>query len=186
MMFDPIFKPMSRMIPDLHSDFAESRPLLHTCVSLNMTVEHIKDRMTDSRVKGIKTIEMFEVSGNGDGNRVNTEDDWVERAIGDDDYGHFDRSLYIDDKRKNFLGNNGTEILYYWDSKDRFGQLKLVFASLSKEQSGTSERVAQTDTLSSTQTRKRRTRNDDDDDERNQLVSSINRMVEADRVRAVA
>ena len=167
MMLDPDFKPMSRVNPELHSDFSEPRELFVNCVLPNMTVEHITDKLSDNRVKGVKLIERFEVSGNGDGNRVNTEEDWAERTIGDDNLGHFDRSLYKDDKRKNFLGNNGTEILYYWDLKDRIGQLKLVFASLSKDQSGTSERVAQTDTLSSTQTRKRRTRNDDDDDERN-------------------
>ena len=187
MMFDPNFKPISRVNPELHSNFSEPRELFVTCVSPNMTVEHIKDKRTDNRVKIVKTIEMFEVSGNGDGNRVNTEEDWVERTIGDDNYGHFDRNLYKDDKRKNFLGNNGTEILYYWDSKDQFGQLKLVFTSLSKSQAGTSESVAQTETSSSTRTRKRGKRNDDDDDdEQNQLVSSINRMVEADGVRAAA
>ena len=148
MMFDPDSKPMSRVNPELHSDFSEPRELFVTCVLPNMTVEHIKDKLSDNRVKSVKTIERFEVSGNGDGNRVNTEEDWVERTIGDDNYGHFDRNLYKDDKRKNFLGNNGTEILYYWDSKDRFGQLKLVFASLSKDQAGASERVATTSTPS--------------------------------------
>ena len=187
MMFDPDSKPMSKVNPELHSDFSEPHELFVTCVSPNMTVEHIKDKRTDSRVKGIKMVEMFKVSGNGDGNCVNTEEEWVERTIGDDNFGHFDHSLYKDDKRKNFLGNNGTEILYYWDSKDWIGQLKLVFASLSKDQTGTSERVAQTETPSSTQTRKQRNRNDDDDDdEQNQLVSSINCMVEADGVWAVA
>ena len=39
---------------------------------------------------------MFEVSGNGDGNCVNTEEEWVEKTIG----------VYKDDKRKNFQGNN--------------------------------------------------------------------------------
>ena len=59
---------------------------------------------------------------------------------------------------------------------------------MSKDQAGTSDNVATTSTPSSTRTQKRGNRNDDDDDDdkRNQLVSSINCMVEADGVRAAA
>ena len=110
MIFDPDFKPKSRVNRELHSDFSEPCDLFVNCVLQNMTVEHIKDKRRDSQVKGIKMIEMFEVSGDGDGNCVNTEEEWVERTISDDDYGHFDCTLYNNDSRKNFLGNNGTEI----------------------------------------------------------------------------
>ena len=75
-MLDPNFKPMSRVNVQLHSDFLEPRELFANCVSTNMTIKHIKDRRTDNRVKAIKMIEMFKVSGNGDGNRVNTEVEW--------------------------------------------------------------------------------------------------------------
>ena len=160
MMLDTNFKKMSRVNLELNSDFFEPRELFENCVSPNMTVEHIKDKRTDNRVKGNKMIEMFEISGIGDGNCVNTEEKRAERTIADDDYGHSDYALYRDNKRKNFLGNKGTEILYYWDSKDQFGQLKLDFASLSKDQVGTSERVAQTSTPSPTRTQKRGNGND--------------------------
>ena len=40
-----------------------------------MTVKHIKDKRINSQVKAIKRIEMFQVSGNSDGNHVNTEEE---------------------------------------------------------------------------------------------------------------
>ena len=44
MMFDPDFKPMSRVNSEIHSDFSEPRELFVNCVSPNMTVKHIKDK----------------------------------------------------------------------------------------------------------------------------------------------
>ena len=74
LMNDPSFNPRSRVDPNMHCTFAEPLDLSY---KVDVTPDQVKDKMSDSRVKLIKVIDRWELSGNGEGNRVDTTKEWI-------------------------------------------------------------------------------------------------------------
>ena len=112
-MNDDNYNPKSRVLPDLHYTFLESRDLSKKkCMSANVTPDQVKSKRADIRVKLMKAVADFEKSGNGEGNLAESDDKWEGRDITHPDYDKFDRNRYINDLQSDFV-RHGDEIVLY-------------------------------------------------------------------------
>ena len=109
----------------------------------------------------------YNVSGNGDGNLIDEDTEWVQLETTDPNYGRWDRALYKDDNRADFCRHFGEVIAYVWDEWDRNDFLKSVFARLDLSQAATVDSTADTEVVS----RKRKP-----DDNKINFMHSMNTM----------
>ena len=129
-MNDKDYNPTSNIVPDLHHSFSEPRDLSYEgCMNgMDVTAEQCKERLADTRVKVYKISADYNVSGNGDGNLIDEDTEWVQLETTDPNYSRWDRALYKDDNRADFCRHFGEVIAYVWDEWDRNDFLKSVFA----------------------------------------------------------
>ena len=175
LMNDPSFNPCSRVDPNMHCTFAEPLDLSY---KVDVTPDQVKDKMSDSRVKLIKVMDRWELSGNGDGNRVDTTEEWIPRLANDEDFGRFDAPLYKSDNRRSFLLGYSEVILYLWQMFDEHDLRQSVLSRLDTDQAASVESVPMTltDNASSSTTKKRKNWEE--------LAASIDRIGNAETARA--
>ena len=108
---DSSFKPQSQALPDLHSDFLESRQLL--LGEYKLTREKAKNSIVHIRPKLGVIINKYELSGADSGQRDENHDD----------YGRVDLTKCVDgDDRSNFISSpNESYLLYWWNKLDQEG-----------------------------------------------------------------
>lgn len=92
----------SRRLPELHEDFAQSFPI--TLSDFRLTRDKAKELIAQQRVKIIRICSNWEASGNGDGQREPTDQDW----------GHYDSNTLDGVAQRNFLQTGDTTDLLYW------------------------------------------------------------------------
>ena len=116
---NPDWVPTTEALPDLHHDFNDPVELhFHDMPGGEITPEEVKTRFGDARAKLIQIIANWEKSGNGFGQRSETEEGW----------GNFssDHMLECGDNRSGFvkthLGQHGHH-LYVWHLSDNEGIL---------------------------------------------------------------
>jgi len=100
-MNDPTFNPTSLVDVELHDSFSEPTDLSKdVCMNVNVTT---KDKIADAKVKLYKIIYQYKLCSNGEGNLIDEDADWVTREATDPNFGNWDRKMYKDDNRKDFL-----------------------------------------------------------------------------------
>ena len=147
LMNDREYEPVSLVLPDLHSTFAEMRDLLYDgCMHVDVTSDDVKVKMADLKVKLYKIIAAYNISGNGDGNSnlVDEDADWVPLASTDENYGHWDQNMFKDDNRSNFTFTFGEVPLYAWHLWDEFQMFATVLARLNTSQAASADSVSNT------------------------------------------
>ena len=147
LMNDREYEPVSLVLPDLHSTFAETRDLSYDgCMHVDVTSDDVKVKMADLKVKLYKIIAAYNISGNGDGNSnlVDEDADWVPLASTDENYGHWDRNMFKDDNRSNFTFTFGEVPLYAWHLWDEFQMFATVLARLNTSQAASADSVSNT------------------------------------------
>jgi hypothetical protein len=107
------FSPDSEVFPNLHEDFASSINLdLDQCPCV-VSVEQVKSWIADRKAKLVLMINRWERSGNGDGQR------WEE----DRTFGHMESIHYQSENRSQFLQNDRSTLLYYWQMLDNYDMI---------------------------------------------------------------
>ena len=148
-MNDQSYNPISNINPDLHQSFAEPKDLSYAaCMNRDVTTEEIKEKLADFRVKVFKCAYDYNISGNGDGNMIDEDAEWVPLESTHPDFGRWDRSKYKDDNRSDFNRNYGEIVVYAWDTWDNNDFLKTVFARLDLSQAATVDSTATTEAVS--------------------------------------
>jgi hypothetical protein len=99
----------------------------------------------------VEIITRWELSGNGDGQRME----------GDRDFGHVESLDFRGDNRKLFLQNERTTMLYYWQMLDKYQILSETLTVLAGEQSLSTS----TGSVAMTSSTKKRRRDDSKSDE---------------------
>jgi hypothetical protein len=105
---DVSFAPNSDVFPTLHSDFAESHDLHRNKCPMNVTTENVRTWVADRKAKLVILINRWELSGNGDGQRVDTDAEFGNVSA---DSIQFQEG----DNRSSFLRHERSTILYYWE-----------------------------------------------------------------------
>ena len=169
-MNDQSYNPISNINPDLHQSFAEPKDLSYAaCMNRDVTTEEIKEKLADFRVKVFKCAYDYNISGNGDGNMIDEDAEWVPLESTHPDFGRWDRSKYKDDNRSDFNRNYGEIVVYAWDTWDNNDFLKTVFARLDLSQAATVDSTATTEAVSNNKKRKAKDNNNMSD-----FVSTLN------------
>jgi len=136
---DPGFNPVTASFPDLHDDFRSSI-VLSANVSPTVTADKIKDKLANCRAKLLRLIADWEKSGNGSGQRAETEPDYGhvsddQQFVSIDNQGQGDTEDVADedfvdgDKRKNFLRDYKPYLIYMWQV---FDDNDLLYHTLSR------------------------------------------------------
>ena len=112
-----------------------------------ITGGHCKDKLADSKVKMLKVMNNWELSGNGEGNRnlVDEDAEWITLDSTDANFGAYTRNQYKDDNRKDFLSQFGPEILYAWKLFDINEIRQSVLSTLDGTQAATVDGVPETE-----------------------------------------
>ena len=173
-MNDLVFHPVSVVNPDLHDSFSKPRDLgRDTCMNGTIMLGgQCKDKVADMKVKLYKIMDKYELSGNGEGDLMNEDEEWVTRDATDPNFGSWCPTMYKDDNRKDFLGNFGEEILYAWLLFDQNEIRQSVLATLYNKQAATVDGVPATDEPASHRKRKK----DRDSIDESELIESLDRM----------
>jgi hypothetical protein len=144
---DPSFAPYSRVLPDLHEDFAVA-----ICLPLpddyRMSPDRAKNIIATMKPKILKISANYELSGNGDGMRGDQEED-------DDASGRFSVSNCIagDNKRSFLSAKDSSDLLYWWHVLEEEDMLQYTLAIFPTTVGVTSESVKSLVTSSSEKTR---------------------------------
>ena len=123
-----------------------------------MDCDKAKDIVRAMRPRLLCIINDYKRSGNGSG----------QRAANDEEWGHFDLSMCVDgDDRKNFLHNDGSEILYWWHVLDEYQMLRFTTSVLSVSVQASAERSAEVAPP------RRRRSTDDDGETRREIAVNL-------------
>ena len=136
---DASYVPSTRIIPDLHYEFATSVPLPLTDYS--MTPDRAKALLASMKPKIAKIVSNYEQSGNGDGMRRD-DDDGMRHDDDDnpDDDDDDPQQFHLrGDDRGSFLGTETTDLLYWWHVLEDEGMLRYTLAVLPDSIAVTSE-----------------------------------------------
>ena len=107
-----------------------------------MSRDKAKDLIGKMKPKVLRLCDRYERSGSGGG----------QRSSDDEEYGHFDLDNCIEgDDRRNFLGHESSDVLYWWNVLDDEQILHFTLAVLADEFAADSEETP-TSTLSATAT----------------------------------
>ena len=161
---DASYVPWSRLIPDLHYEFATSVALPLTDYA--MTPARAKALIASMKPKIAKIVGNYEQSGNGDrmrrdddndgdgmrhdddndGDGMHLDDDNNLDLDGDDDnIGQFHlRNCIAGDDRGSFLGTETVDLLYWWHVLEEEGMLHYTLAVLPESVAVTSESTPST------------------------------------------
>jgi hypothetical protein len=117
------FRPESEVFPNLHNDFAEPINLsLHKCPG-KVTTDQVKVWIADRKAKLVLLIDRWERSGNGDGQRLDT----------DNQFGSVGDIHYQGDDRASFLKTERPTLLYYWNMLIKYDILQETVSILPNE-----------------------------------------------------
>jgi hypothetical protein len=124
------FVPMSRILPDLHFEFAESVEL--PLSEYRMSPEKAKAIISSMRPQIMKIIQRYELSGNGDGQLTNDDDDTHNNPPA------FNATNCIggDTKAAFLAAGEGTDVLYWWHVLEIEGMLQYTTSSLAESGAG--------------------------------------------------
>jgi hypothetical protein len=128
------FETIANRYPSLHQDFT------HFIISFGKDAPYVKpqkirEKWSDVRGKLVVMVKNYEKSGNGSGNRMETEND----------SGSISSFRLTDDNdRQNFLGNNKPHLLYFWQLLEEYDLLDNTLAVIPPDISATSESVPET------------------------------------------
>lgn len=125
----------SLLLPDLHSDFAQSYKLDKTNTPMT-NAETIKKKAASARAEILCIIDKWERSGNGSGQRA--EDDHEFGSIRRDGDQLWlvpgttaeEPEFQDGDNRANFLGGKGSHVLYLWELLDQNQMLQTTITCL--------------------------------------------------------
>jgi len=67
---DPTFTPSSEVLPELHGDYEESMDLRRSNCPCDVTSDQVKSWVASHKTKLLLLIGRWELSGNGDGQRI--------------------------------------------------------------------------------------------------------------------
>ena len=127
------FVPMSRIIPDLHEEFAEG--VLLPLSEYRMSPDKGRAIISAMRPRIMKIMQKYLLSGNGDGQRNGDGDDDDDADDADaDNQPSFNASNCIaGDNKGAFLGaGEGTDILYWWHVLEQEQMLQYTVSCLSE------------------------------------------------------
>ena len=145
---DPSFAPYSRVLPDLHEDFA--CPIyLPFPDDYRMSPDRAKNIIATMRPKIVKISANYELSGNGDGMRGNQDQE------DDDASGRFSVSNCIagDNKRSFLSAKDSSDLLYWWHVLEEEDMLQYTLSIFPNTVRVTSESVQSLVTTTSEKTR---------------------------------
>ena len=145
---DPSFVPLSRYLPDLHSDYSQ-RFLLPLEEDYLMKPERAKALISSMKPRIAKMIANYEQSGNGDGMRGSHDGD---DDNNDDGAGrHFDLANCIagDSKRSFLAQGDPTDLLYWWHVLEEEGMLEYTISVLPESIGASSDNPPSILTMSS-------------------------------------
>jgi hypothetical protein len=140
----PGFNPTTSIYPDLHSDFKDEIYLPYIDAPTPVTPDKIKEKLGNLRAKLLQVITKWERSGNGCGQRQES----------DATFGHVDEETLIDDDRQNFLGKEKPHLLYFWQILDDYQILSKTLSILPNDMSASSEGIPMTNVSSTNNKRK--------------------------------
>jgi hypothetical protein len=142
------FVPLSRILPDLHDDFAESMEL-PLSDDYSMTPDRAKALIASMKPRIAKMVTNYEQSGNGDGMLGGGDED-------DDDYNdanprNFDLCNCVagDTRRSFLLPGDSSDLLYWWHVLEDAGMLQYTIAMLPEDVRAMTESAPSTMTNSS-------------------------------------
>jgi hypothetical protein len=123
------FVPMSRIIPDLHEEFAEG--VLLPLSEYRMSPDKARAIISAMRPRIMKIMQKYLMSGNGDGQRNGDDDD--DDADADNQPSFNASNCIAGDNKGAFLGaGEGTDILYWWHVLEQEQMLQYTVSSLSE------------------------------------------------------
>lgn len=107
---DPLIEFDSRVIPDWHEKYAESFKIKLS--DFRLTRDKAKEMIAHQRVRIVKICSNWEASGNGEGQRAPSDQDW----------GHYDASNVIDgaSPRSFMQAGDTSDLLYWWHVLDEY------------------------------------------------------------------
>ena len=123
---DHTFLPSSETLPELHGDYEESIDLRRSNCPCDLTSEQVKSWVASHKTKLLLFIARWELSGNGDGQRVE----------GDATFGIIDTEdhlIFGGDNRSDFLKGDRSSLLYFWYMSDKYEILPQVLSLLPTE-----------------------------------------------------
>ena len=129
--------PNSLVLPDLHEDFKQSKP-----IPLNVTPimpQQFKKRLSDNRYKMVKVIADWERSGSGSGmarNLLQGQSDDDDNSAGNSENQTSEQEVYEfwdGDDRKSFLRERPSHILHLWQLAYKYDILNTVRQQLRNE-----------------------------------------------------
>jgi hypothetical protein len=115
--------PQSEVFPNLHDDFMQPVDLsLDHCPGVVKLTEQVKASIADRKAKLVLLMDRWELSGNGDGQRIEQED-----AVGES-------SIDIQsDNRSSFLKIDRSSLLYCWQMLEKYEILEQMVSILPRE-----------------------------------------------------
>ena len=157
---DSLFKSQSQALPDLHSDFLESRQLL--LGEYKLTREKAKKISVHIRPKLGVMINKYELIGAGSGQRDEDHDD----------YGKVDLTKCVDgDDCSNFISSpNESYLLYWWNKLDQEGFVQFTLCVLDKFQRANTTKFNLVSNIHLIPT-KRSTGNQDDENKKKRAIN---------------
>jgi hypothetical protein len=123
---DPTFTPSSEVLPELHGDYEDEIDLRRSNCPCDVTADQVKSWVASHKTKLLLLIGRWELSGNGDGQRIE----------GSASFGMIDTPNHLifgGDNRSDFLKNERSPLLYFWYMCDKYEILPQVLSLLPEE-----------------------------------------------------
>ncbi len=123
---DLAFTPSSEVLPELHGDYEESMELRRSNCPCDVTADQVKSWVASHKTKLLLLIGRWELSGNGDGQRIE----------GSPDFGVIDSENHLifgGDNRSDFLKHERSPLLYFWYMCDKYEILPQVLSLLPED-----------------------------------------------------
>jgi hypothetical protein len=128
---DDQYNPQTLVFPCLHQDFEQSLTLYAIDAPM-VNPQKLKEKWADVRGKLVIIVANYEKSGNGSGNRLDSEEDHGQTSS---------FTLTDNNDRQNFLGTHKPHLLYFWQLLDDYDLLKTTLMVLPHDTAATTDCV---------------------------------------------